>query len=92
MRPHLSAFLICLGLAGCVVEPPDLPPAIPPPRVEAVPPPPTPRVVWQPGGWHFSGGSYVWVPGHYVKRLAAYHRWIPGHWDPGRVWVAGHWV
>ena len=94
MRLHLTASLACLLLAGCVVDPagPAGPPPIPEPRAEATPPPPSPRVVWQPGGWHWDGGRYVWRPGHYVERLASYHRWVPGHWNGGGVWVPAHWV
>ena len=61
-----------------------------PPRYEAMPPPPPgPRVVWQRGGWDWTGSGYVWSAGYHVVRGAAsrcldtgpgYRAWIPGHW------------
>ncbi len=68
------------------------PPPIPAERVEVVPVAPGPRFIWQPGEYRFERGVYVWVPGHYVQRLAAYHHWVRPHWAPGGVWVPGHWV
>ncbi len=85
----LTAGLVVM-LSGCVVAPAG-PPPVPVARVEAVPPPPSAVVVWQPGGWHWDGRAYVWERGHYVQRLAAYHRWVPGHWEGG-AWIRGHWI
>ena len=93
MRPNSLATLLCVGLAGCVAAPAPAPPqAGAAPRVEAVPPPPATRTVWQPGAWRHNGDSYVWVPGHYVQRVVAYHRWVPAHLNQAGVWVAGHWI
>jgi hypothetical protein len=101
--------ILALGLGSAAAQgppgppppgpPPGAPPppaAVPAPRYEAVPPPPGPRVVWQPGHWHWNGVRYVWFPGAYVERRPGYGHYVPGHWrwSPGRgqyVWVAAHW-
>jgi hypothetical protein len=90
MRLKYAGALAVMLLSGCVVAPGG-PPPVPVARVEVVPPPPSARVVWQPGGWHWNGGAYVWIRGHYVERQAAYHRWVPGHWQGG-AWIPAHWV
>ena len=92
MRPTTAATGLTIVLAGCVAAPAAPPPPIPLAQVETVPPPPSARVVWQPGGWQWSGAAYVWRPGRYVERLAAYHRWVPGHWNGAGAWIPGHWV
>lgn len=52
-----------LEMAGCATAPP--PP--PPPREELRPVKPTPKAVWVPGHWKWTGRptGYVWVPGHW---------------------------
>lgn len=87
MRP-IVVFL-ALFLSGCVVE---VPPPVPRPRVETLPPPPAPRLVWQPGEWRYQAGTYLWVKGRYVRRLASYHRWVPAHWNTKGAWVDGRWT
>ena len=67
-------------------------PPIPAPYAEIVPTPVGPGYAWQPGHWQWTGYRYAWVGGHYVPRLAAYHRWVPPHWGPRGFWVAGHWA
>jgi hypothetical protein len=91
LAPALTLCLL-LPVAACVAAPPNRPP-VPVARYEEVPPPPpAARVVWQPGEWHWDGRQYVWRPGHYVERLASYHRWEAGHWDGRGDWIPGHWV
>jgi hypothetical protein len=92
MRVTIMSAGLALVLSGCVVASPHGPPPVPAARYEPVPPPPGPRLVWQPGGWHWNGAGYVWIRGHYVQHLAAYHQWVPGHWAPGGGWVPAHWV
>ncbi len=98
MKSRLVPIIVLLGLAGCVVAPAPPPYAtLPAPRAEIVPPPPgpAPKWVWQPGGWHWNGAQYVWLPGHYVERLPTYTRWEPGHWierGGNWEWVPGRWV
>ncbi len=94
MRVDVIGLGLCMLLCGCVAAVPPRPtrPAVPATRAEHVPPAPTRRVVWQPGEWREDAGSFVWVPGHYVKRLAGYHHWVRGHWSADGVWVAGHWA
>ena len=74
-----------------VVEPP--PP--PPPQAEpAPPPPPSPDHVWIVGAYGYSGGRYVWEPGHYERRPRRAARYVHGHWQEagrGRAWIGGHW-
>ena len=87
-------------LGGCVVESPppqaapfvQAQPPVPAERAEFVPPPPSAAVIWQPGEWHWNGVTYVWRPGHYITRVAAYHHWVRGHWNGAGAWVPGHWV
>ena len=91
MHYRLIACLPVLLLAGCYVAPPPHPP-VPVAQVEVVPVPPPGAYVWQPGGWRWDGFRYAWVPGRYVVRRAAYHRWIGPHWNGRGVWIPGHWV
>jgi len=99
MRLRLTAVVLAVMLSGCVVSAPPppppraefRPPPIPVVRYEVPPPPPSPRHIWQPGGWHWNGRDYVWIPGRYIVRLETYHRWVPGHWEHGD-WIGGHWV
>ena len=90
-----TVFLVSIGSANAQPPPPNYAP-IPPPRVEVVPPAPGPRVVWEPGHWHWDGATYVWRGGHYVGRRPHYGHYVVGawRWRPrlGQyVWVAAHW-
>ena len=88
---------LALGLGSAAAQPP--PPGyapIPPPRYEAVPPPPGPRMVWEPGHWHWDGFRYVWRPGHYIEQHRHPRHWVEGGWiwapREGRwVWRPAHW-
>jgi len=86
-----------LLLAACVVEPaapPNPYPAPPPLQAEIVPAPPRPRVIWEPGTWHWNGAAYVWIAGHYIERPPG-GRWVHGHWavrGGAWVWIPGGWV
>ena len=90
-----TVFLVGIGSAGAQPPPPNYAP-IPAPRVEIVPPAPGPRVVWEPGHWHWNGATYVWRGGHYVERRPHYGHYVTGHWRWGPrvghyVWVPAHW-
>jgi hypothetical protein len=70
--------------------------APPPVQVETPPPLPGPAAIWawRPGHWRWNGAQYVWVRGHYARRVHPGAVWIAGHWAArpgGYVWVAGHW-
>jgi hypothetical protein len=88
-----AAFIISLAGAAIAQPPPYAP--IPPPRFERIPPPPRgPRVIWEPGHWHWNGRSYVWYGGHYVTARPQYRHYEPGHWEDRRgrwVWIPAHW-
>ena len=98
-----AAIALISGSAGAQPPPPGyapMPPPtyapIPPPRREFVPPPPGPRVVWEPGHWHWNGFRYVWFGGHYVERRPEYGRYAEGRWvwgpREGRwIWRRAHW-
>ncbi len=69
-------------------------PPVPALREEMIPPPPRERMLWEPGHWHWNGGQYVWIRGHYIER-GRFTRWEHGHWEIRggvQVWVPGHWV
>jgi hypothetical protein len=87
--------LIGMGGAGAQPPPPGYAP-IPPPRVEVVPPAPGPRVVWEPGHWHWDGVRYIWIDGRYVERRPHYGHYVEGRWvwagHEGRwIWRPAHW-
>lgn len=94
---HLAvASFLAAGLAGCVPPPPGPHyPPVPPLRSEMRPPPPRAELVWEPGNWHWNGGAYEWVPGHYTeRRWTPEARFVPGHWVDRRgqaVWEPAHW-
>src|ERR1700733_7072709 len=98
VRILLPALLGATLLAGCVVAPP-LPqqfPQAPPLPAETIPLPPVSEapLVWQPGDWVFTGGSYHYEPGVYVQAAGHSHQWVFAHWGlEGNVpvWVPGHW-
>ena len=90
----LAAFVVVAGLAWPAQAQP-MPPYQPVPqlREEVVPPPPGPRMMWEPGHWHWNGGGYVWTPGHYIRAWRHAH-FVPGHWAERRgawVWIPSHW-
>jgi hypothetical protein len=67
----------------------------PPPRVEARPPQPLAAAVWAQGYWHYAGGRWVWVPGHWAVPPRAGATWRPSTWVPDGVQVRldpGGWV
>jgi hypothetical protein len=89
----IAALATALSVSACVIEnnPYPPPPAL---RAEAIPPGP-PGQAWEPGHWHWNGGAYAWVPGHYVVRQAGWTHYVHGHWASrgGQwVWLPGHWV
>lgn len=85
-------------MAGSIVtasqaQPRPYPP-IPPPRFEERPPPPGRRLIWQQGYWHWNGGAYDWMPGHWVRPPRPAAVWVPGRWVARRgawVWAPAHW-
>ena len=90
----LAVFVLAAGLALPAWAQP-MAPYQPVPQVleEAVPPSPGPRMMWEPGHWHWNGGGYVWIPGHYIRAWRHAH-FVPGHWADRRgawVWVPSHW-
>jgi hypothetical protein len=92
--PVVAALAMAVGVAACVVEPVNPYPAPPPLQAEVVPAAP-PGQFWEPGHWHWNGGAYVWIPGHYIVRAAGVTHWEHGHWaNRGGtwVWIPGHWV
>ena len=67
-----------------------------PPReqVEVIGTAPSPEFVWIAGHHTWTGGVYVWSPGHWERRPHARARWVRGHWRHGNggwYWVEGHW-
>ena len=92
-RTVLAALLMTVGLAGFATAQPY--PGIPVLRQERIPPPPHgPRMVWEPGHWQWTGNSYSWIGGHYVRPGRSNAQWVHGHWanQGGRqVWVPAHW-
>ena len=57
--------------------------------------PPSPRHVWVPAEWAWSGGRYVETPAHWALPPRGHAAWTAGHWvdggHRGKYWVAGHW-
>jgi hypothetical protein len=101
MRNAVSALLLATSLAVSACAPPvgvNPYPPVPPLPAEVVTRQPVSgdRMIWQPGHWDWTGGSYVWAPGLWV--LAAGHgtHWQTGYWDrlPNMmwIWVPAHWV
>jgi hypothetical protein len=69
----------------------------PPGRSETIPKPPVSEqpLVWQPGHWDWTGGSYAWRPGQWVLRAGHGTLWQDGYWarEGGTwVWIPGHWL
>ena len=94
-RRGVLAAVLTAGLAGTAVAQSESPyPPVPALREERIPPPPGgPRMVWEPGHWHWNGGAYEWVGGQYVHP-GRFSRYIHGRWDRGVrgwVWLRAHW-
>ncbi|MBV8784019.1 MAG: YXWGXW repeat-containing protein [Gammaproteobacteria bacterium] len=95
----LSALLLSVSLAGCVVAPIDdggyyAYQAPPPPRYEVVGVAPAPGFFWIGGGWYWERGGYNWHPGRWEARRPGY-AWAPQRWSrQGNRWVMheGHWA
>jgi hypothetical protein len=89
------AFVVLLGivsilLADCVVYPRVGPPAL---RAEVMIGSPGPGYVWIAGYWGWSGGSYHWHRGHWVRARHG-RSWVDGRWEQrGNKWNwrKGHW-
>jgi hypothetical protein len=95
-RLGMGAAFLLSGFGAAMAQPPPRYAPIPPPRYEAVPPSPGPRVLWEPGHWHWNGSRYVWVNGHYIERRPHRRQWVDGRWvwgpREGRwIWVPAHW-
>jgi hypothetical protein len=91
----VHALAAALLLAACTANTPPfpVPPALP---TEVLPLPPVSEapLIWQPGDWVYSGGSYRYEPGHYVPREGHGSVWLFGHWTGGNgqyAWVPGGW-
>lgn len=55
---------------------------------------PAPDHHWIPGYHAWSGGDYVWVPGHWDRAPHPRQVWINGQWKQHRdgwYWVEGRW-
>src|SRR5438552_18063809 len=66
----------------------------PPVRVETQTMAPGPGYVSTTGYWRWTGTTYVWVAGTWVRRPRPTVVWVPGHWERrpgGYVWIGGHW-
>ena|SRR5450432_2171029 len=65
--------------------------APPPARVERFEP--RDGYIWAPGYWEWTGRSYHWVSGTYLREHRGAH-WVADRWEPVELhWqrVAGHW-
>ena len=92
--PALTASLL---LAGCSPARVDAYPVPPPLPAEQIPLPPVSddALVWRPGDWVFTGGSYRYDAGRYVPAAGHGNRWLFGHWTSAggqTVWVPGGWI
>ncbi len=90
----IMAALVLLGACAARPQAFPTPPALP---VAKIPLPPVSDValVWQPGDWVYTTGSYRYDPGQYVPAEGHGSNWIYGHWagTPDHyVWVAGAWL
>jgi hypothetical protein len=71
--------------------------APPLPKTETVPPPAAQApeyFVREPGHWHWTGQSYVWIPGSYIERPYQSSVWVHGGWTYSNftwTWTPGHW-
>ena len=91
--PALAALVL---LSACATRAPAFPtpPALP---VVKIPLPPVSEVqlIWQPGDWAYSNGSYRYDSGRYVPADGHSGSWQFGHWagTTGHyAWVPGGWL
>jgi len=54
---------------------------LPGPQAEIPPPARSPGYDWEHGHWSWNGMQYLWQPGRYVDRPAAFATYMPGHWE-----------
>src|SRR5947208_1603041 len=55
---------------------------------------PSPRHVWVPGSYRWSGARYDFAPGYWAIPPRPHAVWVPGYWahrHGGYVWVTGFW-
>src|SRR5690348_5879535 len=97
---NLSALLLSLTLAGCVVTPvgdyayDGVYQAPPPPRYEVIGVAPAPGFFWIGGSWYWERGGYNWHLGRWEARRPGY-TWVPQGWHrQGNRWVMreGRWA
>src|SRR5689334_19516093 len=58
------------------------------------PPPPVYGMVWRPGYYSWTGYSYAWVPGVWVRPPFAGAVWVGPQWvrhPRGAFWAQGYW-
>jgi len=100
LLPVLFAFAL-LPLAACQIVDTQTGACqvAPPLRSEERPKPPVSEEeqLWQPGHWDWTGGSYAWRAGAWVKRGNGSNMWMDGHWRRETVpqpcfWVPAHWM
>ncbi|SRR5260221_7145007 len=64
-------------------------------NVGAPAPRPYPEAIWVGPEWEWRGGSYVEVPGHWVRPARRGGVWVSGGWiyshHRGYRWGRGHW-
>lgn len=61
----LAIFALAASLTACVTGLGDGPREPPAPLPEVPSTAPAPGMVWIAGSWHWSGTTYVWVPGRW---------------------------
>src|SRR5690242_2031050 len=97
MKKFLSIGVFALALAAADAKAAEVfvrfgPP--PPPRREVVVVRPSPRHVWIPGYYRWTGHRYAWVNGYWTMPPRPHAAWVPGYWAPrrgGQVWIGGYW-
>ena len=70
----------------------DAPPPVP--QVEVIGAAPSPRHIWVPGYWSWTGRRYTWMAGHWEQRPRESANYTAGHWERtprGWVWYEGYW-
>ena len=95
MKLSSPALGVLLLLGGCGSSLPGTP-VSPPLPAETIPLPPVSeeRLIWHPGDWAYSGGSYRYDAGHYEPAGSHGTLWTAGHWTGARgdyAWVPGAW-
>jgi len=69
---------------------PMAPPAV---KVEVMGTAPSPRHIWAPGYWRWSGREYLWSPGRWIVRREGF-TWLNPHWENRYshwYYIPGHW-